>query len=80
MIAAKTEKEDNSKEELKDKTAKTSFSFIKDGLPSILDVKKAKMRLDKYLKVSRLIKPTTLAEEIAANERILVNGKLAKTI
>ncbi len=38
MIAAKTEKEDNSKEELKDKTAETS-SLLKDGLPSILDEK-----------------------------------------
>ncbi len=36
------------------------------------------MRLDKYLKVSRLIKRRTLAKEVAANERILVNGKLAK--
>ncbi len=41
-------------------------------------MKKAKMRLDKYLKVSRLIKRRTLAKEVAANERILVNGKLAK--
>ena len=36
------------------------------------------MRLDKYLKVSRLIKRRTLAKEVAENERILVNGKLAK--
>lgn len=36
------------------------------------------MRLDKYLKVSRLIKRRTLAKEVAANERILVNGKSAK--
>ncbi len=36
------------------------------------------MRLDKYLKVSRLIKRRTLAKEVAANERILVNGKPAK--
>lgn len=41
-------------------------------------MKKAKMRLDKYLKVSRLIKRRTLAKEVAANERILVNGKPAK--
>lgn len=41
-------------------------------------MKKAKMRLDKYLKVSRLIKRRTLAKEVAANERILVNGKSAK--
>ena len=36
------------------------------------------MRLDKYLKLSRLIKRRTLAKEVAANERILVNGKPAK--
>lgn len=36
------------------------------------------MRLDKYLKVSRLIKRRTLAKEVAENERILVNDKAAK--
>lgn len=36
------------------------------------------MRLDKYLKLSRLIKRRTLAKEVALNERILVNGKPAK--
>lgn len=36
------------------------------------------MRLDKYLKVSRLIKRRTLAKEVADNERVLVNGNPAK--
>lgn len=36
------------------------------------------MRLDKYLKVSRLIKRRTVANEACDGERILVNGKLAK--
>lgn len=36
------------------------------------------MRIDKYLKVSRLIKRRTLAKEVAENERILVNGKIVK--
>lgn len=36
------------------------------------------MRLDKYLKVSRLIKRRTLAKEVALHERILVNGIPAK--
>lgn len=36
------------------------------------------MRLDKYLKVSRLIKRRTVAKEVAEKERILVNGKPAK--
>ena len=34
------------------------------------------MRLDKYLKVSRLIKRRTVANEVAG--RILINGKVAK--
>lgn len=36
------------------------------------------MRLDKYLKVSRLIKRRTLAKEASESERILVNDKVAK--
>ena len=36
------------------------------------------MRIDKYLKVSRLIKRRTLAKEVAENERIYINDKPAK--
>ena len=36
------------------------------------------MRVDKYLKISRLIKRRTVAHDAAESERILVNGKLAK--
>ena len=36
------------------------------------------MRLDKYLKVSRLIKRRSLAKEASDAERILVNGVVAK--
>ena len=36
------------------------------------------MRLDKYLKVSRLIKRRTIAKEITDNGRVEVNGKIAK--
>ena len=36
------------------------------------------MRLDKYLKVSRLIKLRTVANEVADAGRILINGKIAK--
>ena len=36
------------------------------------------MRLDKFLKVSRLIQRRTLAKEVALNERILVIDILAK--
>ncbi|WP_077620162.1 RNA-binding S4 domain-containing protein [Bacillus sinesaloumensis] len=36
------------------------------------------MRLDKFLKVSRLIKRRTLAKEVADQGRILINGVAAK--
>ena len=36
------------------------------------------MRLDKYLKVSRLIKRRTVANEACDNGRITVNGRIAK--
>lgn len=36
------------------------------------------MRLDKYLKVSRLVKRRTLAKEISDQGRIIVNGSVAK--
>lgn len=36
------------------------------------------MRLDKYLKVSRLIKRRTIANEACDAGRVMVNGKVAK--
>jgi ribosomal 50S subunit-recycling heat shock protein len=36
------------------------------------------MRLDKYLKASRLIKRRTLAKEVCDQGRVLVNGRTAK--
>ena len=36
------------------------------------------MRLDKYLKVSRLIKRRTVANEACDSSRVTVNGKLVK--
>jgi ribosomal 50S subunit-recycling heat shock protein len=36
------------------------------------------MRLDKFLKVSRLIKRRTMAKEVSDQGRILINGKEAK--
>jgi ribosomal 50S subunit-recycling heat shock protein len=36
------------------------------------------MRLDKYLKVARIIKRRTLAKEAAEKEKVEINGKLAK--
>lgn len=37
------------------------------------------MRLDKYLKVSRLIKRRTVADEACSSGRVTVNGKVAKS-
>lgn len=37
------------------------------------------MRLDKFLKVSRIIKRRTVAKEVADKERILVNDKKVKS-
>ncbi|WP_461226248.1 RNA-binding S4 domain-containing protein [Lacticaseibacillus suihuaensis] len=37
------------------------------------------MRLDKYLKVSRIIKRRTVAKEIADKGRITINDKVAKS-
>ncbi len=36
------------------------------------------MRLDKFLKVSRIIKRRPLAKEVAEKDRIKVNGTIAK--
>ena len=37
------------------------------------------MRLDKYLKVSRVIKRRSVAKEIADKGRISINGKIVKS-
>lgn len=36
------------------------------------------MRIDKYLKVSRLIKRRTVAKDICEGEKIKINGRIAK--
>ena len=36
------------------------------------------MRLDKFLKVSRIIKRRTVANEAADGGRVMVNGKIVK--
>ena len=36
------------------------------------------MRLDKFLKVSRIIKRRTISKEISESSRVKVNGKIAK--
>ncbi len=37
-----------------------------------------KMRIDKFLKVSRLIRRRTLAKEVADQGRVEINGQIAK--
>ena len=41
-------------------------------------VNSKRMRLDKYLKVSRLIKRRTVANEACDSERVTVNGRVAR--
>lgn len=36
------------------------------------------MRIDKYLKVARILKKRTVGKELAINSRLLINGKTAK--
>lgn len=36
------------------------------------------MRIDKYLKVSRLIKRRTVAKDVCVGEKIKINGRVAK--
>lgn len=36
------------------------------------------MRIDKFLKVSRIIKRRTLASEACDREKVLINGRVAK--
>ena len=36
------------------------------------------MRLDKYLKVSRILKRRVVAKELAENERLIINDRIAK--
>lgn len=36
------------------------------------------MRVDKYLKVSRILKRRTVSKELALNDRVEINGKTAK--
>lgn len=36
------------------------------------------MRIDKWLKVSRILKRRTVSKELAANERVEINGRVVK--
>ena len=52
------------------------YSGAVAAVPAIVGGKK--MRLDKFLKVSRLIKRRTVANEACDAGRVMVNGKAAK--
>jgi ribosomal 50S subunit-recycling heat shock protein len=49
-----------------------------EGLGTIIDNGGINMRLDKYLKVSRIIKRRTVANEACDTGRVSINGKEAK--
>lgn len=36
------------------------------------------MRIDKYLKISRILKRRPVAKELADNDRLFINGRIAK--
>ncbi len=36
------------------------------------------MRIDKWLKVSRILKRRTISQELAKNDRVEINGKMVK--
>ncbi len=36
------------------------------------------MRIDKFLKVARILKRRTVAQEACGEEKVLINGKIAK--
>lgn len=56
----------------------SSCEFLEvDFLPPFV-FKERNMRLDKYLKVSRLIKRRTIANEACDAEKVTVNGKVAR--
>ncbi len=37
------------------------------------------MRIDKFLKVSRILKRRTVAQEACTEEKVVINGKVAKS-
>ncbi len=47
-------------------------------MPVLVILGRFRMRIDKYLKVSRLIKRRTIANEACDAGRVLVNGKIVK--
>ena len=50
---------------------KIFFSYPQNG-------KGVRMRIDKFLKVSRILKRRTVAQEACGEDKVLINGKTAK--
>ena len=49
-----------------------------EALKAFSGRKGKKMRLDKYLKVSRIIKRRAVANEACDSDRVVINGRVAK--
>ena len=49
-----------------------------EALQAFFSAKKVLMRIDKFLKVSRIIKRRTVANDACDTERISVNGRVVK--
>ena len=58
--------------------SKPENAIAAPGSPAPLLLERACMRLDKYLKVSRLIKRRTVANEACDAGRVSVNGRVVK--
>lgn len=54
-------------------------AFWKKNITIQTEMRKKTVRLDKFLKISRIIKRRSVAKEVADKGRIYVNDKLAKS-
>ena len=54
------------------------MTAVPSGTAFFLQRRKDAVRLDKYLKVSRIIKRRTVAKEACDGGRVTINGKVAK--
>lgn len=56
----------------------TLSSFFGSFFRWFFRIRRIKLRIDKFLKVSRILKRRTVAQEACAQEKVLINGKAAK--
>ena len=57
---------------------KIFFTFYKKRTVFTVFKGEKSMRIDKFLKVSRILKRRTVAQEACSEEKVLINGKAAK--